>query len=226
MMNYLKEDMPYEKFERFGSQNLTDAELLAIILRTGTKEFSAIELGQMLIGILSEEYGGLKGLHRISLKQLEKVKGIGRIKAIKLKCIAELSRRIAKENTRTLLQFTMPQTIAEYYMEDMRHLNQEQVLLLLLDNKTRLLKELYLTKGTINSSLLSARDIFIEALKAEAVQILLIHNHPSGDPTPSRMDLEITQKISECGKLMDIPLIDHIIIGDNKYRSFKEAGII
>lgn len=226
MMNYLKEDMPYEKFERFGSQNLTDAELLAIILRTGTKEFSAIELGQMLIGILSEEYGGLKGLHRISLKQLEKVKGIGRIKAIKLKCIAELSRRIAKEDTRTLLQFTMPQTIAEYYMEDMRHLNQEQVLLLLLDNKTRLLKELYLTKGTINSSLLSARDIFIEALKAEAVQILLIHNHPSGDPTPSRMDLEITQKISECGKLMDIPLIDHIIIGDNKYRSFKEAGII
>ena len=124
------------------------------------------------------------------------------------------------------LQFLNPSSVAKYYMEKLRHEKKERVLLLMLDNKAQLLGEEVLSVGTVSASLLSPREVFIAALKKEAVHIMLLHNHPSGDPAPSRQDMKVTDDIKEIGGMIDIPLIDHIIIGDNKYISFKEAGLL
>ena len=119
-----------------------------------------------------------------------------------------------------------PEVIANYYMEDLRHLQQEKVILLMLDTKSRMIKDMEMTSGTVNASLLSPREIFLHALKYEAVNIILLHNHPSGDPTPSREDIHSTKRIREAGNLVGIKLMDHIIIGDNKYISLGEEGYL
>ena len=212
------QEMPYEKFLRFGEKSLTEAELLAIILRTGTKDVSAVDLGRQIL----EKAGSLNGLYHTRISDLMKIKGIGEVKAIKIKCIAELSRRMAKECAKEKLVFNSPPSVAAYYMEELRHEKREKVLLILLDSKGHVLKEIVLTTGTVNASLISNREIFIEVLKAEAVGMVILHNHPSGDPTPSEQDEAITALINEGAKLLDVVLTDHIIIGDNRYFSFRE----
>jgi len=216
------QEMPYEKFLRFGEQSLTEAELLAIILRTGTKDVSAVELGRQVL----EVSGGLSGLYHTRLSDLTDLKGIGEVKAVKIKCIAELSRRMAKECAGKELVFNNPPTVAAYYMEELRHEKREKVLLVLLDSKGHVLKEVILSVGTVNASLISSREIFIEVLKAEAVSMILLHNHPSGNPMPSEEDKAITSLIMKGAKLLDVALIDHIIIGDNQYFSFQENEYI
>lgn len=217
---------PYEKFMQFGAENLTESELLAVILRTGTKEEDAEELAVHILQMSTYCTQGLLGLHRISLEQLLQIKGIGRVKAIQIKCVMEFCTRVAKSKAKENLSFTKSGSVASYYMESLRHRRQECVILLLLDTKGHLLKETELSKGTVKSSLLSPREVFIEALKTEAVNIILLHNHPSGDSTPSHQDISITKRIDELGIKLDIPLIDHIIIGDNNYFSFKEQGYL
>lgn len=225
--NYEAEsDMPYEKFLRLGSQSLTEAELLAIIIRTGTKDRKPVEIGREILSLPSVKEHGLSGLYHVTVKELMGIKGIGQVKAVKLKCLAELSMRMAMTAARKELQFLNPSSVARYYMEKLRHEKKEKVLLLLLDNKARLIEEEVLSVGTVSASLLSPREVFITALKKEAVHIMLLHNHPSGDPAPSSQDMKITDDIKEIGGMIDIPLIDHIIIGDNKYMSFKEAGLL
>ncbi|HBA70582.1 MAG TPA: hypothetical protein DCZ40_14690 [Lachnospiraceae bacterium] len=221
-----KDDMPYEKFLRLGSQALTEAELLAIIIRTGTKEYNPVEIGQKILSLPSIREHGLSGLYHVTVEELMGIKGIGQVKAVKLKCLAELSMRMAMTAAKKKLQFLNPSSVAKYYMERLRHEKKERVLLLLLDYKERLIGEEVLSVGTVSASLLSPREVFIAALKKEAVHIMLLHNHPSGDPAPSRQDMRITEEIKEIGGMIDIPLIDHIIIGDNKYMSFKEAGLL
>lgn len=219
-------DMPYEKFMRLGSHVLTEAELLAIIIRTGTKERKPVEIGQEILSLPSVKEHGLGGLYDVTVQELMGIKGIGQVKAVKLKCLAELSMRMAMASAKEELQFLDPSSVAKYYMEKLRHERKERVLLLLLDQKERLIGEEVLSVGTVNASLLSPREVFIAALKKEAVHIMLLHNHPSGDPAPSRQDMLVTDEIQEIGGMIDIPLIDHIIIGDNKYMSFKEAGLL
>lgn len=219
-------ELPYEKFLERGAASLTEAELLAIIIRTGTMGYSPVELGQMILALPSVKENGLAGLHYVTVSELTKLKGIGQVKAIKIKCLAELSMRMAMQTASKNLQFSNPSSVAGYYMEQMRHEKKEQTRLVLLDNKSCLIKECLLSIGTVNTSLLSPREVFVEALKAEATNIILLHNHPSGDPSPSRQDMKITQQIKQIGIMIDIPLIDHIIIGDNKYISFKEAGLL
>ena len=170
--------------------------------------------------------GKLIGLHQVSLEELQAIPGIGEVKAVKVKAIGELATRMAKQSVRVDKKFDSPDKIAEYYMESLRHFTTESVLLVMLDNKGHLLGERTISKGTVNASLLSPREIFIQALKFDASSIILIHNHPSGDPSPSRQDRVITRQIYESGKLMNIPLIDHIIIGDHTYSSFKELGLL
>lgn len=221
-----KDDMPYEKFMRLGSHALTEAELLAIIIRTGTKERTPVEIGQEILSLPSVKEHGLGGLYHVTVEELMGIKGIGQVKAVKLKCLAELSMRMAMTAAKKDLQFLNPASVAKYYMEKLRHEKKERVLLLLLDHKERLVGEEVLSVGTVSSSLLSPREVFIAALRKEAVHIMLLHNHPSGDPTPSGQDLRVTEEIQEIGDMIDIPLIDHIIIGDNKYMSFKEAGLL
>lgn len=224
--NYTADEMPYEKFLNKGPGALTEAELLAIIIRTGTKEKSPMELGREVLGLSSVREEGLNGLHYVTVRELMEIKGIGKVKAVKIKCLAELSMRMAMSVAKKDLQFLNPESVAGYYMEKLRHEKKERVLLLFLDSKGCLIGEELISIGTVNTSLLSPREVFLMALKAEAVNIMLLHNHPSGDPAPSGHDIRITDEISEIGRIIDIPLIDHIIIGDNKYKSFKEAGLL
>lgn len=215
-------EMPYEKFKRFGSENLTESELLAIILRTGTHDLNVVDLSKAILS----QAGSLNGLCRMDLNSLMAFKGIGEVKAIRIKCLAELSCRMSRELASGGLIFQSPSSVADYYMESLRHEKRERVILLLLDSKSMLLKEMVLSKGTINVSLISPREILVEALKVDAVAILILHNHPSGDSSPSHQDLLITEKVQKSAELLDVELVDHIIIGDKQYFSFREANLL
>ena len=219
-----KQDRPYEKCIRAGAEALTDAELLAVLLRTGTKGCPSVNMAESILN-LSKDKEGLLGLHQLSLTELRSVKGVGEVKAVQIKCIGELSKRIARETAKKGLSFNQPQTIADYYMEQLRHEEQELLYCMMLDTKNHLLGEEMVFKGTVNSSLVSPREIFLAALSYHAVGILLVHNHPIGDPSPSRADLDFTERIQIAGDVLGIPLLDHIIIGDCRYLSFREQGI-
>lgn len=221
-----KAGMPYERFVRLGPESLTDGELLAIILRTGTRDKNALELANDILTLQDNLQGKLIGLHHLSLGQLKSIPGIGEVKAVKIKAIAELAKRMAKQSAKDERVFLNAQQTAEYYMESMRHNTEECVLLVMLDNKGHLMGQRQISKGTVNASLVSSREVFMLALKYEASSIILIHNHPSGDATPSVSDRIFTKQINDSSKLMNIPLIDHIIIGDHTYSSFKELGYI
>ncbi len=219
------DERPYEKCERFGAENLTDAELLAVILRTGTRGENSLELARRLIHS-GQGKTGLTDIHQWSLERLMKVRGIGRVKAIQIRCLCELSKRMAREAASSGLDFSSPQTIARYYMEDMRHRKREVLKLILLDSRSRFISESDISTGTVDMALISPRELFIEAFQRGASYIILMHNHPSGDPAPSREDIRITRRVYEAGMLIGIGLLDHIIIGDNCFFSMKEKGLI
>ena len=180
-----EQDRPYEKCVRLGAQALTDPELLAVLLRTGTRGSTSVSMAEEVLN-LSRDKEGLLGLHQVSMTQLQSVKGIGKVKAVQIKCIGELSKRIARRSASKSLSLKHPQTIADYYMEQLRHEEQEQLFCMMLDTKNHLLGEEMIFKGTVNSSLVNPREIFLTALSYHAVGIILIHNHPSGDPSPSQ----------------------------------------
>lgn len=225
MKDMIPEKQPYELCLLKGPEALTDEQLLAVIIRTGTRGSSSLELAAKVLALGGSE-PELLGIMNHSVPQLMKVKGIGKVKAIQIQCIGELSKRIWKACMKEAVRMSSPGTIAGYYMEEFRHKKQEEMLLILLNTKNKLIKDISISKGTINSALISTREIFLEAIKYEAVNIILLHNHPSGDPTPSSEDLDITERIRGAGELLDISLIDHIIIGDNSYISLKERGIL
>lgn len=220
-----KEYRPYEKCLEYGPGALNDYELLAVIIRTGTKGESSVKLAERIL-TSKKSSNGLLDIMEMSVEELKGIKGIGKVKAIQIKCIAELSRRIAKYNARIGIDFSNSEKIANYYMEDLRHLEREQLILVMMNTKMKLICDCVITSGTVNSSLISTRDIYREALKNGAVYIVLIHNHPSGDPTPSREDIISTKNIKDAGDLIGISILDHIIIGDNKYTSMRIQGIL
>lgn len=220
-----REERPYEKCERFGAENLTNVELLAILLRTGTRGENSIQLAEKILHpIFSQE--GILNIHQWSMEQLMQVKGIGKVKAIQILCLSELAKRLAKASAHSGLNFSTPASIAQYYMEDMRHCRQEIMKLLLLNTKVKLIGETDISKGTVNASLITPRELFVEALQKNAVSIILLHNHPSGDPTPSKEDVLLTRRVKDAGALIGIELLDHIVIGNNCFVSLKEKGFI
>ena len=221
-----KQEFPYERFERMGPQALTDAELVAIILRTGTVGEDALALAHRVLALGMGTREGILALNSVPLEELMQIKGIGKVKAIRLKCVAEICARMQMRHYKETVSFADPASVAAYYMERLRHLETEHIYLILTDTKNRFIKEILLSQGTVNMSLLSVREIFIEALRYQAVHILLLHNHPSGDTSPSRKDIEITQQILNASRLLNIPLLDHIIIGDNTFTSLKEKGYL
>ena len=223
---YRQQNLPFEKFAAFGSESLTDSELLAILLRTGTRGVSARELGERVLTRTARYGNGLLGLYHISVKDLQKIEGIGEVKAVQLKAIAEFAKRMARAKAKKGLSFHDPYSIADYYMERFRHESVEYILLLLLDSGYHLIGEEILSKGTANASLLSPREVFTHAFRNGAAGIMLLHNHPGGNPVPSENDILVTDRIGKTGALMDIPLIDHIILGDNNYFSFKESKML
>ena len=216
---------PYEKCEQFGTPTLSDVELLAVILRSGTQGKTALDLAWEVLYNMGNEQG-LLNIHCLTMNDLKKIKGIGRIKAIQIACISELSKRLAKSTASSALCFNSPVTIANYFMEEMRHQKQEHMKLLLLDSKSKLIAETNISKGTVNASLVTPREIFIEALQKQAVAIIILHNHPSGDPSPSQEDILVTQRIKNAGLLIGIELLDHLIIGNNCYTSFCEKDLL
>ena len=219
------EERPYEKCERFGASNLTDIELLAVLLRTGTRGESSMKLAERILHPIFSQ-NGILNIHQWSLQQLMQIKGIGKVKAMQILCLSELAKRLSKASASSGLDFTTPESIARYYMEDLRHAKQEEMKLLLLNTKARLICESNISKGTVNATLISPRELFVEALQKNAVSIILLHNHPSGDPTPSREDILITRRVRDAGALIGIELLDHIIIGNNCYISMREKQLI
>ena len=218
-------ERPYEKCACMGPEKLSDAELLAILLRTGTRGETSLALAQRILTETTPR--GILGLLHLSLPELMETKGIGKVKGIELLCVGELARRIWRAlSLQETSVFTTPASISAFYMEEMRHQEQEELHVMMLNTKQALIRDALLFRGTVNMSVASPREIFIEALRSHAVSIILVHNHPSGDPTPSGEDRRLTEKIRDAGGLVGILLLDHIIIGDRSYFSFKERGLL
>ena len=226
MMN---KELPYERFLEHGAGSLTDAELIAIILRTGARDASATEVAQRVLaaaGPAETAAEGLLPLYDLTLEQLLQVRGIGTVKAVKLLALAEIAQRMASARRMRSVSFSDASSVADLYMERLRHERCEKVLLLLLDNHLQLRGEVTLSSGTSDRALMPVRELFGHALRAGASGIILLHNHPSGDPAPSEEDIRVTARIEEAGRILEVPLLDHIIIGDLRYASLREEGYL
>ena len=220
------DDRPYERCLREGPERLSDTELLSILLRTGSKELNSLELASSILA-LNYTNDGILGLLHLSLPEFMSVKGIGKVKGIQLLCVGELSRRIWKRKAREQVRiFQTPDAVAKYFQEDMRHIKQEQFYIMLFNTRQVLIRDILISQGTVNASLASPREIFIEALRYQAVSLILVHNHPSGNPEPSMEDIALTRRVFEAGQLIGIHLQDHVIIGEHTYVSMKERGLL
>lgn len=218
-------ERPYEKCEKYGVQMLSDAELLAVILKNGTRDKTSRDLAAEILS-LHPVYPGLLGLHHLSRQELLAISGIGKVKATQLQCVLELGKRLATETRPEGVFLTGPKETAGYFMQKMRTLETEHFYAAYLDAGGRLLCHENLFKGTIQSSVANPREILRSALRADASHFIVLHNHPSGDPMPSPEDIEATARLQKAGDIIGIPLMDHIIIGDNKYVSLRERGCI
>lgn len=222
--SYLSQkDSPYERCILYGENNLSDIELLAVILKTGTKGMSCVELAKSILTMPNGEVSLLAIMHK-SYQELIKIRGVKKSKALTIKCIGELAKRISLSKYSDNITFNSSKEVADYYMELMRHLDYEQTRLILLNGSNRLITSCVMTQGTVNQSLISSREIFQKAIEYSAVYIIIMHNHPGGNPNPGKADIQITREIYEAGKIMNIPLLDHIIIGNNSYFSMKDSG--
>ena len=219
-----KAERPYEKFLQFGADALTDVELLAILLQSGTCDASSIELARKVL-MIGKDISVL-ALYERSFEDLLGIRGIGKVKATQLKCIAEISKRIHMAKLPEKNAFSTPKEIAAYYMESLRHLDKEHLMALYFNGNGSLISDEILSVGCANHAMISSREIFMRALEVHAVYLMLIHNHPSGNASPSEDDILVTDKIRKAGNLLNIALLDHLIIGDNEYVSFREAGYL
>ncbi len=225
MIHHLpKDERPYEKCRRLGADRLSETELLAILLRTGTSQQDVLELADRILHF-SDEKCGLDGLLKLSYRDLTSIPGIGCVKAVQILAVIELSGRLARAALPKRREFLSAESVGSYYASVMRGYRQEHVILVFLDAKNRMIGEYVLSKGTILSAQADPREIFIEAVRREAVSIILVHNHPSGDPTPSQADLRLTHRVREAGDILGIPLKDHVIVGGDHYRSLYADGI-
>ena len=215
-------ERPYEKLELYGEKKLSNAELLAIIIKTGTKEYTSIEIAQKLLN-LNDRYDeqNLSFLRDLSIEEITKIKGIGRVKAIQLKAVCELAIRMNSTPNYRKVKIREPNDIAKILMDEMRYEKTEIAKIILLDNQCNILKIKNVAKGGNNFVSIGMKNILYEAVKVNAPKIILVHNHPTGDPTPSKKDYEITKKLEDAAKILGIELIDHIIIGNREYTSIK-----
>lgn len=223
VMEIPKNERPTEKLINFGPDALSNSELLAIILRSGVKGENVLNISQK---VLSEALG-LDGILKISYDELTSIKGINEVKGAQILAVAELFRRFKSLKTQNkTISINSPSDIANMLMHEMRDLNQEILKVIVLNTKNNIIRVKDVFKGTLNTSIVHPREIYSEALKSGGASIIICHNHPSGDPTPSKEDINITKRIIECGTILGIKLLDHLVIGDNKFVSLKEKGII
>jgi DNA repair protein RadC len=214
-------ERPRERLQHYGPEALSTAELMAILLRTGSQGENVLALATRLL----VQFGGLGGLVKASLSELSAVKGVGQAKAAQLKAGLEIGRRLQIAAPDERPQITSPADAANLLMLEMGHLEQEHLRILLLDTKNRVLASPTVYKGNVNTSVVRIAELFREAIRHNSTGLILAHNHPSGDPTPSPEDVRITRQIVDAGKLLDIDVLDHLIIGQGRYVSLKERGL-
>ncbi len=229
-MNHLMRDIascerPYEKALAKGIEALSDAELLSVIIRSGSRDESALTLAHRILN-LHPLVKGPAALNFLCREELCKLPGIGSVKATQLLAVAELSARIREYTFRESLNFSTPETVGQYYMQKCRFSDVELVFVMYLTAANTLLSERLLSRGTVDMALVSPREVYIDAMRLEAKNILLVHNHPSGNPNPSEQDLQITKQLVAAGMLLDIRLLDHIIVSRNSYISLREKGVL
>ena len=218
ILEILPENRPIERLNKLGAGALSDAELLAIILRTGTRKENVIDLSNKILSTI-----GLSKLADCSLTELKEINGIGVMKSSQILALVELTKRISLAKT-NITKITCAKDVFELMQPKIGHLKQEVFVVILLDSKNNVIKEETIAKGTLNSALIHPREVFKSAIRESANSIILVHNHPSGDPTPSEQDKEVTEKLKEAGKALQINLLDHIIIGKNKWFNFDESS--
>ena len=212
-------ERPYEKLEMYGAQALSNAELLAIIIKNGTKEESSVMLAQKILSMQKSTQDSLRFLQDISIKEFMSIKGIGKVKAIQLLAVCELTKRISRPIKNFNVQIKSPQDVADLLINELKYEKREIVKVLMLNVKNNILKIQDIALGGSSFAVFEIKDVLKEAIKIGAPKIILVHNHPSGDPTPSHEDIELTQKLEEVSKMLEIELLDHVIIGDGKYKS-------
>lgn len=214
-------DRPRERLVSLGAPALTNAELIAILLRVGVPGENAVEVGQRLLN----KFGGLSGLHRAPLNELTGQHGIGEAKAAQIKAAIELGRRLTLESPEERASINSPADAAALVQYEMSALEQEHLRVLLLDRRNRVLEIVEVYKGSVNSSQVRVGELFKDAVRANASAIIVVHNHPSGDPTPSPDDVAVTRAIVQAGKLLDVEILDHLVIGQGRWVSLKERGL-
>ncbi len=214
-------ERPRERLQHYGAEALSTAELMAILLRTGSRGENVLDLATRLL----IEFDGLGGLARASFNELSAVKGVGQAKAAQLKAGLEIGRRLLVAAPHERPQITSPADAANLLMLEMAHLEQEHLRVLLLDTKNRVQASPTIYKGNVNTSVIRIAELFREAIRHNSTAMIAVHNHPSGDPTPSPEDVQVTRHIVEAGNLLDIEVLDHLIIGQGRYVSLKERGL-
>lgn len=217
------EERPREKLVKYGVGALSNAELIAIIIRTGYKEDTAIDLANRLLSI---DCTGIKFLSQATVEELTKIKGIGYCKAAQIIAAIELGKRISSYGVGSKLKVDSPQVVVELLMDEMKYFNKEHFRIVLLNTKNQIISIEEISVGNLNSSIVHPREVFNIAIRRSANSIILVHNHPSGDSTPSKEDINITYRLVEVGNIIGIKVLDHIIIGDNNYMSFRDKNII
>lgn len=219
-----EDERPREKLLKRGVSALSDAELLALVLRTGDAAAgkSAIDLGREL---LERFNGNLRELAQAEIHELQQIKGLGPAKATSVKAAFALGSRFQARKLETLERFTSPAQVFDFFHHELRDSRKELFLALLLDGKNRITRKVQISQGSLNQSIVHPREVFAPAVRESAAAVIFIHNHPSGDPAPSREDREITRRLKEAGDLLGIRVLDHIIIGDGSYFSFVESGL-
>ncbi|GAK09279.1 DNA repair protein RadC [Geomicrobium sp. JCM 19038] len=222
IMNIPNDERPRERLLLEGADKLSNVELLAILLRTGSRQESVIELSQRIL----TAFGGLLPLKEATLEELQAIKGIGRVKAIEIRAVLELGKRIHTTSDKSRAIISSPNDAVDLVMEDLRFLKQEHFVAIYLNTKNQVIHKQTLFIGSLNSSIVHPREVFKEAIRRSAASVIALHNHPSGDPEPSEEDKAVTRRLFECGQLLGIEFLDHIVIGDHKYVSLRELEVI
>lgn len=212
-------ERPYEKLEMYGAHILSNAELLAIIIKNGTREESSLVTAQKILSMKNKNSDSLRFIHDMSIEEFMKIKGIGKVKAIQLKAVCEFAKRLSKPIEVPQVQITCPDDIANLLMDELRYEKREMVKVILLNMKNIVVKIVNICLGSDNSAILKPKDALVEAVKIGIPKIALVHNHPSGDPTPSKADIEFTDRLGQAASIMGIELLDHIVIGDCRFES-------
>ncbi len=216
------EERPRERLARLGAEALSDAELLAVLFRTGTREEGAVALARRVVN----HFGGLRGLSRASIEELTQIKGLGQVKAIEIKAALQLGMRLAGNRADARPKIKTAEDVSDLLMTHFKHCENEQFKTLLLNTKNEVLKIVDVASGGLDATLAQPRDVLRQAVREAAHAVIVCHNHPSGDPEPSRDDIALTKRLGEAAEILGVRLLDHVVFGDGRHVSLQERGLL